>query len=273
MSETSSERLRGGAELVQPAVIRLYHNLVHVYRIMRERQKEIDAAFDRVAAQIGFVVTTTLPVRVEVAEEGAVKKASFDGEAVRGTIFEKELSGFLEEFARKPFSGVPAGTYRFYLIWYDALNLKLRFDSCESAHVLQGLLGSLVSQQGGISASALVRPEVREPAQWFDPGMAIAIDEALVILAIDEVYPELRLVERISAGRLAVARIVWGGWHHAEMAPYPLSFSDAINRLRSEPGWHHAEMAPYPLYFSERFGSKEPDLLTKLRAMLGKQPG
>src|SRR5271157_5758538 len=100
MSETSSARTRGGAELVQPAAIRLYNNLTQVYRIMREHQKEIDAAFDRVAAQIGFVVTTTLPVRVEVAEEGAVKGVSFDGEAVRGTIFEKDLSGFLEEFAR-----------------------------------------------------------------------------------------------------------------------------------------------------------------------------
>jgi len=73
MSETSSAPLRGGAELVQPSVIRLYNNLTQVYQIMRERQKDIDAAFDRVAAQIGFVVTTTLPVRVEVAEGGAVK--------------------------------------------------------------------------------------------------------------------------------------------------------------------------------------------------------
>jgi hypothetical protein len=240
---------------------------------MRERQKEIDAAFDRVAAQIGFVVTTTLPVRVEVAEEGAVKKVSFDGDALRGTIFEKELSGFLQGFAQKPFSGVPAGTYRFYLIWYDALNLKLRFDCCESVHILQGLLGSLASQQGGISASPLVRPEVREPAQWFDPGVAIAIEDALVILAIDEVYPELHLAERISAGRLAILRFPWGAGPHTEMVPFPVYFSDAISRFRSEPAWHHAEMAPFPVNFSERFGSKEPDLLAKLRALLGKQSG
>ncbi len=273
MSEASSARLGGGSELVQPTVIRLHNNLIQVYRIMRERQKEIDAAFDRVAAQIGFVVTTTLPVRVEVAEEGAVKKICFEGEALRGTIFEKELSGFLQEFAQKPFSGVPAGTYRFYLIWYDALNLKLRFDCCEPAHILQGVLGSLMSQQGNIAASTLVRPEVREPAQWFDPGLAIAIEDALVIMAIDEVYPELRLAERISAGRLAVSRfrsVIEPGWHHAEMAPYPINFSE---RVASEPGWHHAEMAPYPVNFSERFGPKEQDFLAKVRAMLGKQRG
>ena len=247
MSEKSIAR--GGSELVQPAVIRLYKNLTQVYQIMRERQKEIDAAFDRVAAQIGFVVTTTLPVRVEVAEGGAVKGASFDGEALRGTIFEKELSGFLQGLTQKPFSGVPAGTYRFYLIWYDALNLKLRFDCCESVHVLQGLLGSLVSQQGGISAaSPLFRPEVQESAHWFDPGYAIAIEEALVIMAIDQVYPELRLAERISAGRLAISRLRWGAGPHTEMVPFPV-------------------------YFNERFTSNEQDVLAKVRAMLGKQLG
>ena len=248
MSEASSARLGGGAELVQPAVIRLHNNLIQVYRIMRERQKDIDAAFDRVAAQIGFVVTTTLPVRVEVAEEGAVKRCFFDGEALRGTIFEKELSGFLQEFTQKPFGGVPAGTYRFYLIWYDALNLKLRFDCCESVHLLQGLLGSLMSQPSAISASSLVRPEVREPAQWFDPGVAIAIEDALVIMAIDEVFPELRLAERISAGQLAIFRSV--GWGRP---------------------WDNREMLPP--YYSEQFASKEPDLLAKVRALLGKQRG
>jgi hypothetical protein len=39
------------------------------------------------------------------------------------------------------------------------------------------------------------------------------------------------------------------------------------------PGWHHAEMAPYPVNFSERFGAKEQDFLAKVRAMLGKQRG
>jgi len=246
VSEASSARLVGGTELVQPAVIHLHNSLIQVYRIMRERQKEIDAAFDRVASQIGFVVTSTLPVRVEVAEDGAVKKISFDGEALRGTIFEKELSGFLQDFTKTPFSGVSAGTYRFYLIWYDALNLKLRFDCCESVHILQGLLGSLVSQQVGVAASALVRPEVKEPSHWFDPGMAIAIEDAIVIMAIDEVYPELRLAERISAGRLAISRL-WGG--------------------RSP--WHSSEQVP--VSFSEQLGIKEMDLLGKLRAMLGKQ--
>ncbi len=240
MNETSFARLRDWTEPAHPAVIRLYDGLIQLYRIMRERQSEIDTAFDRVAAQIGFVVTTTLPVRVEVAEEGAVKKADFDSDALRGTIFEKE-AGFLKELTRKPLKGVPAGTYRFYLIWYEALKLKLRRDWLEPVHVIQAVLGSITSQRTGTSASALVRPEVREPAHWFDPGVAIAIEDAVVILAIDEVYPELRLTERIAADRLA------------------------IRQIRPE--------VMEPVHYRDLTGAKERDILGEVRAVLGKQRG
>jgi len=242
VNETSSTRFTGGTGLT-PAAVRLYNNLLHIYRLMRDRQKEIDAAFDRVAAQTGFIVTTTLPVRVEVAEDGAVKKAAFDGEALRGTIFEKELSSFIQDLTKKPFAGVPAGTYRYYLIWYEALNFKLRFDWFESVHILQGVLGSIVSQEAGLSAASLVLPEVQERAHWFDPGVAIALEEALVISAIDETYPELRLAERISAGRLAVRQF---------RLPYPQERTH---------------------YLEQRFGGKERDILGEVTAMLRKQRG
>jgi hypothetical protein len=243
MSEMSFARLRDWTEPAHPAVIRLYDDLIQVYRTMRERQREIDAAFDRVASQIGFVVTTTLPVQVEVAEQGAIKNVQLDGETLRGTIFEKEFSGFLKQLTGKPFTGVPAGNYRFYIIWYDALKLKLRRDWLEPVHVLQGLLGSLVSQPAatGVSASSLVRPEVREPAHWFDPGIVIAIEDAVVISAIDEVYPELRLAERISADRLA------------------------IRRIRPE--------VMEPAHFRDLLGLRERDILGEVRAMVGKSRG
>jgi hypothetical protein len=48
---------------------------------------------------------------------------------------------------------------------------------------------------------ALVRPEVREPAHWFDPRIAIAPEEAVLISVIDKVYPELRLMDRIASFR------------------------------------------------------------------------
>lgn len=223
MSEINFARLRDWTEPAHPAVIRLYDDLIQVYRAMRERQPEIDAAFDRVAAQIGYIVTTTLPVRVEVAEKGAVKQAQLEGEALRGTLFERELSGFIQELAVKPFGNVPAGTYRFYLIWYDALRLKLRRDWMEPAHVFQSLLNTLVAQPAvSATEAAAVRPEVKEPPHWFDPGMAIAIEDVVVISAIDEVYPELKLAERIAAERLAIRRIrpeVTEPVHFRETAP------------------------------------------------------
>lgn len=239
MSETSFARLRDWTEPAHPAVIRLYDGLLQVYRAMRDNQEKIDAAFDRAAAQIGFVVTTTLPVRIEVADNGAVKRSGFDSDALRGTIFEKELSELLQDLTRKPFSGVPAGTYRYYLIWYDALKLKLRRDWLEPVHVIQGLLGSIVAQKGEVAASAFVRPEVREPAHWFDPGIAIAIEDAVVISAIDEVYPELRLAERIAADRLAIRRI----------GPEVME----------------------PVHYRDLFGSREQDILGEVRSLLGKQ--
>lgn len=240
MSDSPFARLRDWTEPAHPAVIRLYDGLIQVYRTMRDRQRDIDAAFDRVAAQIGFVVTTTLPVQVQIADQGAVKHVALDGDALRGTIFEKELSGFLKQVTDKPFTGVPAGNYRFYLIWYDALKLKLRRDWLEPAHVLQGLLSSLVSPAVAPS-SALVRPEVKEPPHWFDPGVMIAIEDAVVISAIDEVYPELRLAERISADRLA------------------------IRRIRPE--------VMEPPHFRDLLGLKERDILSEVRALLGKQRG
>ena len=84
-----------------------------------------------------------------------------------------------------------------------------------------------------------MRPEVREPAHWFDPGVAIAIEDAVVISAIDQVYPELRLAERIAADRLA------------------------IRRIRPE--------VMEPVHFRDLF--KERDVIGALREAIGKQRG
>ena len=204
MNESVFHNLLDHREPAHPGVIRLYDELIQIYRQMREQQKEIDAAFDRVAAQIGFVVTTTLPVRIEIGEEGSVTGAQLDGSSLRGTLFEKELGPFVARLKDRKFGGVPAGTFRFYIIWYDALRLKLNYHAIEPPHVLQGLLDAFMAQT---VQTAAVRPEVREPAHWFDPGIAMAIEDAIVITAIDEVYPELRLSERVAADRLAIRRI------------------------------------------------------------------
>jgi len=230
MSENVFRSLRDWTEPAHPGVIRLYDELIQIYRQMREQQKEIDSAFDRVAAQIGYVVTTTLPVRIEIGNDGAVSGAQLEGESLRGTLFEKELGPFVGRLKDKKFAGVPAGSFRFYVIWYDALRLKLNRDWIEPAHVLQGLLNTLLTQP---VATTFVRPEVREPAHWFDPGIAIAIEDAVVISAIDEVYPELRLAERIAADRLAIRRI---GPGVMEPAHPPFQERGLLDELRTALG-------------------------------------
>jgi hypothetical protein len=42
-----------------------------------------------------------------------------------------------------------------------------------------------------------------EPAHWFEPGLA-AVQDKVVIAAIDEVYSDLRLAERIASVKVAV---------------------------------------------------------------------
>lgn len=43
-----------------------------------------------------------------------------------------------------------------------------------------------------------------EPAHWFDPGQIIAGEEKVLISALDEVYPELRLGDRVAATRAEI---------------------------------------------------------------------
>lgn len=191
-------------EPAHPAVVKLHDDLVGIYTHLREKyQKEIDDAFDRVSRQIGFVVTTAVPVVLEVNKEGVVKSVNMGADHLKGTLFERELSTVLGKLDDPiPIPKVAAGTYRLYLLWFDAIKLRLRTDWMEPAHFLKERLVAGIRPE----LAARVRPEVREPAHWFDPGIAIAVEEAVLIEALDEVYPELRLVERIAASRAALRR-------------------------------------------------------------------
>jgi hypothetical protein len=193
-------------EPAHPSTIRIYEDLVAVYRAMKERQAQIDKAFDEVAAQIGFVVTTTIPVNVAIEQQGSVKSVELD-KALRGTMFEKNFGGMVGQFAGGVFGNASPGSYRFYLIWYEALALKLRRDWVEPAHVLQSLVSSMARQALSVTESAAVIPECCEPAQWFDPSITLAVEDILSISAISEVYPELRLAERVSADRMMIRQI------------------------------------------------------------------
>ena len=71
MNESVFARIRDWVEPAHPALVKQYEDLITIYRVIREHlQGRIDVAFDRVSREIGFVVTTTLPVTLEIAGKG-----------------------------------------------------------------------------------------------------------------------------------------------------------------------------------------------------------
>jgi hypothetical protein len=184
-------------EPAHPSIVKLHDDLVSIYSRIREKyQKEIDNAFDRISRQIGFVVTTTVPVVLEVGNRGDVKGIRMGAEHLNGTLFEKELSAALESLTGgDPIPGLTEGTYRLSLIWFDALKLKFRTEWMEPAH-FRTARTEIAAKFGG----RIPIPWV-EPAHWFDPGYVIGAEDAVMIEAIDEVYPELRLSDRVALSR------------------------------------------------------------------------
>ena len=220
--DKSLENLRYWVEPAHPMIVRLYDDLVSIYRNIKENyQKEIDASFDRASQQLGFVITTTVPVTLEVGENGDIKNLNISSERLKGTIFEKELSRSIEAMKR----GMPAvpatsagekgaaaqklsispGTYNFALFWYDAIRLRLRTDWMEPAQPVYMLASELMGStrpmydQSETTRSSLtdLSFEHQEPAHRLDKGRLIAMERAVLIAAIDEAYPELKLGERI----------------------------------------------------------------------------
>lgn len=199
--------LRHWVEPAHPEIVKRHDDLVTIYNAIKQQmQGPIDAAFDRVSRQVGFVVTTTLPAVLEVGTEGKVKGLALSGENLQGTLFEREFSEPMKR-ADLPLKGVTAGSYRLYLIWSDALLLRLRTEWMEPAHIFQ-VAGFLTQPQ---AQATQLRPEVMEPVHWFDPGIALEVEERLLISAIDEVYPELKLVDRLTTFREALRRPVGPG--------------------------------------------------------------
>jgi hypothetical protein len=187
-------------EPAHPGIIRQYEDLLAIYAVIRgQLQEGIDRAFDRVSRDIGFVVSTTLPVTCEIAQGKAAQWTM--AEPLKGSLFETAILEALNKPSPDPWKAVSPGQYQLYLIWFDALKLKLRKDWLEPVHYLREEAPGLVSQ------AARVRPEVQEPAHWFIPSVAIAAEEQILISVIDEVYPELQLAERIAKTRQALRAV------------------------------------------------------------------
>ena len=187
-------------EPAHPGVIKLHEDLVAIYRAIQDKQGKLDAAFDRISRQIGFVVLTAVPVTLRMeAKKGTVSVAT---ENLKGTLFETDLLKEVESLPGAVRSTVGDGEYKLYLIWHEALKLKLQTDWMEPAHlsrIPQGLLEAGLLR--GSRALTALGPGVPEPAHWFDPGFRLELEEVLAISAIDQVYPDLRLTERIKAAR------------------------------------------------------------------------
>jgi hypothetical protein len=204
MAENVVVRIRDWVEPAHPAVIRLYTDLLEIYKKIREvAQKEIDTAFHSVSRQIGYVVAATIPVTFEIGDQGAVKTVTIGADHLKGTLFERELLAPLKR-VDKIASAAP-GTYKVYVIWTDALKVKLRKDWIEPAHFV---VPSLFDRYR-VDVSRIVPPEVHEPVHWFDPGLLLSAEDAVLISVIDEVYPEIRLAERVALTREALRRKVF----------------------------------------------------------------
>ncbi|MGO9975928.1 MAG: hypothetical protein ACLP01_24605 [Solirubrobacteraceae bacterium] len=74
--------LRDWTEPAHPSIVALYADVIGVYKAMKGFQPEIDDAFDRAAKEIGLVITTTVPVRIEVGDGGKITTAKLDGQTL-----------------------------------------------------------------------------------------------------------------------------------------------------------------------------------------------
>ena len=212
-------KIRDWVEPAHPVIVQRFNDLVNIYKYLKNGfQEKIDTAFDSVARQIGFVITTTLPITVHVSEKGNVEKAELGSKGLQGTLFEREFAGLLKGFSGKPEEKVGSGSYSLYLIWHEALKLKLRADWVEPAHFrvfqTESLQTAIADEQW-----RQVRPEVKEPAHWFDADIALAEDEEILISAIDEVYGDLKLAERIAGARQESRQFIPGVREPAHFFP------------------------------------------------------
>ncbi len=201
-------RMRDWVEPAHPVLVQRFDDLIDIYRFLKDSiQKKVDTVFDSVSQQIGFVVTTTLPVSIDIADGGKIARIDLGAKNLQGTIFQKEFAPIFKELTGKSLGKVAAGTYPIYLLWHDALKFKLKTDWIEPAHFIRDRF----RQEAAIEAiPGQFNPAVREPAHWFDAGIALAREEEILIAAIDEVYTDLKLADRIAMARRESLKFVPG---------------------------------------------------------------
>lgn len=187
--------LRDWVEPAHPTLVQLHDDLVLLYTHVREQyQARVDKAFDDVSREIGYVVMTTAPVVLEITDRAKPLGLQMGAPTLKGTLYERAFREALnpQPLPPRPEFKLSGTSYNLYLVWYSALKLRLRTDWMEPAHV------TVTAEQ---AAARRAVPYPREPAHWFDAGSFLPQEELVLINAIDTVYPELRLADRITATR------------------------------------------------------------------------
>jgi hypothetical protein len=220
--------LRDWVEPAHDMVVKLRNDLTAIYtRIHDVYQEKIDDVFDQVSRQIGFVVAVTMPISFEVNETGRISSVSLSAAHLKDTVFFREFGTVFAAMVEdaKPIKGVEAATYDIYVLWHNALKLRLRTDWMEPAHFRRWLDRMQVSSTRTVKA--LVPYEVMEPAHWFDPHPD-PWHERLIISVIDEIYSDLRLAEAIVSIKESVRHLVSPGVRE------PAHYLDLARRLTPE---------------------------------------
>lgn len=239
MNENTVSMLKHWIEPAHPGIVRLHDDLLEIYKFIRQKQERFDDIFDGLAKDIGFVVTTSVAVTLEM-KNNAIQKAEMGAEHLRQTMFKRVLEPLKGGTVEK----VADGTYNIYVIWFGALRLKLRADWMEPAHFrtewmepahFSDRLINVIQQQ----LFGKTRPDIREPAHWFDPGIAISEIDVVQIAALDFVYPELYLAKHIGAYRDRLRAAIAPGVR--EPAHFPAhshgDLSHILQHLRAEQSW------------------------------------
>jgi hypothetical protein len=201
-------------EPAQPAIYRQHETLIRIYKLIREGfQAEIDQVFDNVSEKIGMVITTSLPFRMQIKSHKIVNAEVMLAQNEKASLYHSELNSVLAKMNGKETSKVSDGNYELYAFWHDALKMKLKTSWMEPVH-FRGILDKPAAYELG-------KYSWMEPVHWFDPRLDLVLDEKIVISAIDEVYPDLRLEERVFSIRKDLYRQMTGVTEPVHQPSFP----------------------------------------------------
>ena len=198
-NEKSAYIPRDWVEPVHHYQIEMYEVLVSLYSHIKENyQTKIDAAFDRASKEIGFVVATSLPVTVEVGSNKTVKDLFFSAENLKGTIFERQVLNEALALKKDKIPDVRAGTYEIKLLWLEALKIKIKTDWMEPVHFR-------VFDRFFSMKRKELDPYVHEPVHYY-PGLELDMEAQILAQVLNQVYPELKIADRIRMDKEILAR-------------------------------------------------------------------